>query len=241
MTFALMGPVGELRPAPAPEPGVSVNATQTTNQWMTLGENRFTQGGKRIHRDWTLSFTWDRPEELAWLAELASGSVPGPIYLYTAKAAVENLAPPALQNCGSGVTGRRRVLAAGDREVGVSRKIPIKPSTAYMVSALTSGSGSVTRKIYNEAGVELASVALAAGASGVRVSASFTTPATAAYMTLTLTAGIGQVRLTEGAHTGFMPGDGVAPIQVMALQEVLQRVMAGDHRSDFTCTVMEVG
>lgn len=63
----------------------------------------------------------------------------------------------------------------------------------------------------------------------------------ATHVTLTTTAGVGQLRLTEGTHTGFMVGDGVPPVEILDPQETLQRVIAGDHRSDFTITVKELG
>jgi hypothetical protein len=63
----------------------------------------------------------------------------------------------------------------------------------------------------------------------------------ATHLIITATAGTGQYRLTEGTHTGFQTGDGVPPVEILDPQETLQRVMAGDHRSDFTITVKETG
>lgn len=63
----------------------------------------------------------------------------------------------------------------------------------------------------------------------------------ATKLTITPTTGVGQVRLTEGTHTGFQTGDGVPPVEILDPQETLQRVIAGDHRSDFTITVKELG
>lgn len=63
----------------------------------------------------------------------------------------------------------------------------------------------------------------------------------ATHLIITATAGTGQYRLTEGAHTGFMVGDGVAPVMVQDPQETLQRVIDGDHRSDFGVTLKEIG
>lgn len=240
-SYAKLGPVGELLPAPSPQSGVGVSAERQTSEMITLGGSRVVQMTRARHKTWELSYTWKRPSEIAWLGELASGGVVGPIYFFTSKAAVENLAPPLLQVGGSGVVARRRIFAAGDAQIAVSRQIPISSSTLHCLSFLSNGSGSLTRKLFTAAGLELSSVVLSAGASGYRVTDSFTTPSNAAYMTLTPTAGVGQIRLTEGAHTGFMAGDGVAPVRVVDPQETLQRAMAGDHRSDFSVTIQEVG
>jgi hypothetical protein len=167
---------------------------------VTLDGTRHIQVTRARHKSWALSYAWRDAREVAWIHELAAGGVVGPIWLYTFDAARENLAPPALQVGGSGVIAGRRILAAGDLQVGVSRQIPVRPSTQYMLSFLSNGSGSITRKAFTAAGLELSSVAVPAGASGFRVTDLFTVPANAAYLTLTVTAGVGQVRMTEGTH-----------------------------------------
>jgi hypothetical protein len=110
-----------------------------------------------------------------------------------------------------------------------------------MLSFLSNGSGSITRKAFTAAGLELSSVAVPAGASGFRVTDLFTVPANAAYLTLTVTAGVGQVRMTEGTHEGFMPGDGVPPVYIADPDRTLQLSSTADSRSDFTVTLKEVG
>lgn len=142
--YAWLGPVGELRGVPCPQAGVPVGVERVGSEWLTLGGSRVVQRGRRVHRSWDFGFVWGRPADLAWFTELASGGVVGPYYLYTSKAAVENLAPTQLQSGGSGVVAGRRVLAVGDPQIGVSRQVPVLPGRAYHLSALGDGSGSVT-------------------------------------------------------------------------------------------------
>jgi hypothetical protein len=141
--YAWLGPVGELRGVPCPQAGVPVGVERVSNEWLTLGGSRVVQRGRRAHRSWDFGFTWDRPADLAWFTELASGGVVGPHYLYTSKAAAENLAPTQLQSGGSGVVAGRRVLAVGDPEVR-AWIVPVRPNTSYTLSALGDGVGVVT-------------------------------------------------------------------------------------------------
>lgn len=138
-----LGPLGELREVPS-FPELEVSTERASSEWLTLGGSRVVQRGRRAHRSWSWGLRLFRPSDLAWFTELASGGVVGPHYLYTSKAAAENLAPPALQVAGSGVVSGRRMLAAGDPEVGTSRQIPVLPGRVYHLSALGDGSGSVT-------------------------------------------------------------------------------------------------
>lgn len=138
-----LGPLGELREVPS-FPELEVSAERASSEWLTLGGSRVVQRGRRAHRSWSWGLRLFRPADLAWFTELASGGVVGPHYLYTSKAAVENLAPPLLQSGGSGVVANRRVLAVGDEAVGTSRQVPVLPGRAYHLSALGDGSGSVT-------------------------------------------------------------------------------------------------
>lgn len=48
-------------------------------------------------------------------------------------------------------------------------------------------------------------------------------------------------RLTKGPHTGFKPGDGCIPVTIHDPEETLQRVMAGDIKSDYQILIKEVG
>lgn len=143
MSYALLGPVGELRPVPAPQSGVGVSAERARNEWQVLGGALVSQQSSRVHRTWAWSIPWKDPSVMDWFFELASGVVPGPHYLYTTKAEFENLAPPQIQTGGSGIVANRRVLAAGDPEVR-TYIVPCRPNTQYTLSALGDGVGVVT-------------------------------------------------------------------------------------------------
>lgn len=138
----LLGPVGELREVPC-LPEVSVDVERASSTMLMLSGALHVQGARRRHKTWSWSVPLSTPDDLAWLAELASGGVVGPYYLYTSKAARENLAPPQLQSGGSGVVAGRRVLAADDPEVR-TYVVPVRPNTTYTLSALGDGVGVVT-------------------------------------------------------------------------------------------------
>lgn len=150
MSYAWLGPVAELRQVPCPQSGVSVGVERRQSEMTLLDGSRFVQVSRRRHKSWDWSYVWDDPAMLAWLSELASGAVVGPVYLYTSKAARENLAPPQLQVGGSGVVSGRRVLAAGDPEVR-SYQVPVLPGRAYSLSALGDGAGSVSASVNDPA------------------------------------------------------------------------------------------
>lgn len=137
-----LGPLGELREVPS-FPELEVSAERASSEWLTLGGSRVVQRGRRAHRSWSWGLRLFRPADLAWFTELASGGVVGPHYLYTSKAAAENLAPTQLQSGGSGVVAGRRVLAVGDQEVR-AWIVPVRPNTTYTLSALGDGVGVVT-------------------------------------------------------------------------------------------------
>ena len=143
MSYAWLGPVGELRQVPCPQAGVQVTPDRPSSVFTALSGRRVVQRGVRVYNSWALSFQWSDAAVVAWLGELASGSVVGDCYLYTSVAAKENLAPKQLQSGGSGVVAGRRVLAAGDEAVG-TYIIPVRPNTSYTLSALGDGVGVVT-------------------------------------------------------------------------------------------------
>lgn len=138
---AWFGPVGELRQVEC-FPGVQVTSERPVDVFTGLSGRRTHFVGRRVYRSWSLSYVWSDPELVDWLAQLASGGVVGPHYLYTSKAEAENLAPTLLQSGGSGVVAGRRVLATGDPEVR-QWIVPVRPNTSYTLSALGDGVGTV--------------------------------------------------------------------------------------------------
>ena len=235
-----LGPLGDLRLVPS-FPELAITPEREINVFKALSGKKILQASPRAHRTWEWELPYTDATEAEWLNELSGLGVVGPYYLYTSAAAVENLAPQQLQVGGSGAVAGRRILTTGDSGVTQSRVIPVKPSTAYTLSTITNGTGTLTRRLINAAGTQLSTAALAAGTSGTRVSVNFTTTADTAGITLTPTPGIGQIRLTEGTHTGFMPGDGAPEVYVSPLERTAQIVQSGTVLSAFRARVEEVG
>lgn len=77
-------------------------------------------------------------------------------------------------------------------------------------------------------------------AAGGRYSGSLTTDSDA-VLRLIPSPGIGQVRVTEGTHVGFAPGDGVPQVDVLDVQRTARIDEHGRTLSDWEITVEEVG
>jgi len=87
-----LGPLGALRDIPS-YPEVSVSVERPGNTLTSLGGKRYAQRAPQGKRSWSLSMRYMTPADLAYLTALATGAIPGPLYLYTDAAAQTNLLP----------------------------------------------------------------------------------------------------------------------------------------------------
>ena len=103
-----IGPLGSLR-AIDTYPEVSVPTQRATSERTMLSGRRIVQRAPLGMRSWTLDYQRVSPADLAYLTALASGVIPGPLYLYTEVAAQTNLLPVSLASPGAmGVSDLRQ-------------------------------------------------------------------------------------------------------------------------------------
>lgn len=264
--WAWIGPLGDLRAIPNPEPGLPARRARSTSTFTTLGGNLHVQSAPHAPRTWTLAHTWHPATAIAWLAALADGTIPGPHALYTADAATLNLLPSALAAPGrmgttelGSVLGRVPVVldGAATSMTGVvqqaaagawSQTIPLRGTVALMLSAWASGAGAaVAWRTVTAAGAQVATgmVTAAATSGGYRGQVAITPGATSVGLQVRTPAGsltVGGLRLTEGPHDAWwVPGRGAYRVTVSDPEESLQLVDGGLVLVDSSVTIQEVG
>ena len=100
-----LGPLGGLREIVS-FPEVPVAPDRPSSEWRTMSGRRIVQRAPRSLRSWSLEFERVPPADVAYLTALATGSLPGTIYLYTDAAAQTNLLPADVASPGQmGVSG----------------------------------------------------------------------------------------------------------------------------------------
>lgn len=100
-----IGPLGGLREVVS-FPEVPVEIERAGSPWTTLGGRRVAQRAPRPLRSWSMDYRLIDPADVAYLTALASGAIPGPLYLYTDAAAQTNLLPADVASPGQmGVSG----------------------------------------------------------------------------------------------------------------------------------------
>ena len=100
-----IGPLGGLREIVS-FPEVPVAPDRPGSEWRTMSGRRIVQRAPRALRSWSLDFERVPPADVAYLSALASGALPGPLYLYTEVAAQTNLLPADVAAPGAmGVSG----------------------------------------------------------------------------------------------------------------------------------------
>lgn len=259
-----LGPIGALREIPPiAQAGTPVTNERASSSWTTLGGRRIVQRAPRALRTWSLNLgQWRAPADVAYLTALASGAIPGPLYLYTDAAAQTNLLPADLAAPGlMGTTALAPASAtlvpvdlpgapavpmasANRAALGFSPRIPVLPSTQYTLSCWSTGTGSALYvRMFSTSGTVGSDQHVASGSG--RRSVTFTTPSDAVSLSLRAqgTGAISGLRLTQGATQDavWLPGQGVPQVVVDDPAETLQLVTAGRIAADYSITLREVG
>lgn len=219
-----IGPLGGLREVVS-FPEVPVEPDRPSSEWRTMSGRRIVQRAPRALRSWSLEFERVPPADVAYLAALASGALPGPLYLYTDAAAQTNLLPADVASPGQmGVSGlllpdgshpprgRVQVLMGGALAslVGVSSDpsspgawsstLPL-PLGPYRLSGWATSAGSVIGwRTVNASGGQVATgtVTAAASSGSFRGESTVTLSGAAVGLQLRLVANIAPSRRVGG-------------------------------------------
>jgi hypothetical protein len=257
MSF-LLGQMGSLATIPGVQRSVTVSSERSSREDVTLGGTRVVQVAPRAPRSWSITLSpWTTPATVALLEAAAQGLL-GEVWLLDVAAARANMLPPE----GTAGTSGTAIVVPGFGAMfpvpySTVITLPVLPSTNYRFSAFSSIATTLTFatiRTYTAAGglVATSSWQSVAG-TGVREHPKVvTTGSTVAYLTITMAVStypataLRVAQATTGSTFadagGFLPGRGTpCRVRVDDPQQVLQQVVAGHGRSDFTIELREVG
>jgi hypothetical protein len=257
MTF-LLGQKGALATIPGVQRSVTVASERPSREDVTLDGTRVVQMGPRAPRSWSIALSpWTTPTTVARLEAAAQGLL-GEVWLLDVAAARANMLPPEATAGTSGtliaVPGFGAMFPVPSSTVIT---LPVLPSTNYRLSAYSSVASALTLatiRTYTAADALVATTLWQSVAgTGVRDHPkTLLTGATVAYLTISVDAGANPATALRVAQAvtgttyadagGFLPGRGTpCRVRVVDPQQVLQQVVSGHGRSDFTVELREVG